>query len=316
MATSDENIALKSVFDDKQWVKARDAAGLHGPLDAKVSMTKAFAAFAKTRDKNAAEVLLKTVENYDRLLRTKHSHEKYYPKLVKVVADQKKFILSGLHFGEVDVNNPAKGQERINTVVQEAAQLQSALPDSELDGPTKGQLDARLKSLRKTCLDLVVHFKLDPKKPQAKIPPVAIAELAKAEAELAAIRQKMGQSEDSKGGTALPWKDAQEHWDKVMAPIIKLVVTRVLAQHPDKELAVPIEDLFDGLLQPVKRDHEAAYKPTLCKPLDGAKPGDPLTQGWLDLAYRLFNDEVLKVTKEKKSSDVVALKSSDPGKKK
>src|SRR5262245_47001624 len=77
------------VYDEKLWKKNRDATGLKGTLTEKVSMGEEFKRFQQKKDATAAKILLQKITLYETQLKNKHSKEKYYTKLLKVVQDQK-----------------------------------------------------------------------------------------------------------------------------------------------------------------------------------------------------------------------------------
>jgi hypothetical protein len=94
-----------NVFDDKQWKKARDAAGLKGALTEKVSMGDEFKRFQQKKDAGAARLLLQKITLYLKQLKEKHAKEKYYAKLLKVVEEQKAALEAGIEA----IENPPKG---------------------------------------------------------------------------------------------------------------------------------------------------------------------------------------------------------------
>jgi hypothetical protein len=100
------------VFDDKQWKAARDKTGQKGSLTEKVSMGDEFKLFQKNKSVATAKVLQKKLELYEKQLKDKHSKEKYYSKLLKVVQDQKSAIQAGVQAAEnpppTTTNTPPK----------------------------------------------------------------------------------------------------------------------------------------------------------------------------------------------------------------
>lgn len=94
-----------NVFDDKQWKAARDKTGLKGGLTEKVSMGDEFKRFQKDKSVEAAKLLRTKILLYEKQLKEKHSKEKYYAKLLKVVQDQKADIEAGIEAAERPVEN-------------------------------------------------------------------------------------------------------------------------------------------------------------------------------------------------------------------
>ena len=76
------------VLTEKEWTKARDKTGLTGGLTEKVSMGKELTLFHKTKDEPAAAHLLGKIGIYEQVLKAKHSKDKYFAKLLKLVTEQ------------------------------------------------------------------------------------------------------------------------------------------------------------------------------------------------------------------------------------
>jgi len=80
------------VFDEKQWKTARDKTGLKGSLTEKVNMGDEFKRFQQNRTVAGAKVLQQKIALYEKQLKEKHSDEKYYANLLKVVQHQRLHI--------------------------------------------------------------------------------------------------------------------------------------------------------------------------------------------------------------------------------
>jgi hypothetical protein len=92
------------VFDDKQWKTAREKAGLKSGLTEKVSMGDEFKRFQKDKTVAAAKLLKEKIALYEKQLKDKHSKEKYYANLLKVVQGQKTAIEAGIEAAEQPVD--------------------------------------------------------------------------------------------------------------------------------------------------------------------------------------------------------------------
>jgi hypothetical protein len=80
------------VFDEKQWKMARDKTGLKGSLTEKVNLGDEFKRFQQNRTVAGAKVLQQKIALYEKQLKEKHSQEKYYANLLKVVQHQRLHI--------------------------------------------------------------------------------------------------------------------------------------------------------------------------------------------------------------------------------
>jgi len=93
------------VFNDKQWKTAREKAGLKGGLTEKVSMGDEFKRFQQNKTVATAKVLKEKIALYEKQLKDKHSKEKYYTNLLKVVQGQKAAIETGIEAAERPVDS-------------------------------------------------------------------------------------------------------------------------------------------------------------------------------------------------------------------
>src|SRR5689334_16567450 len=94
MATAEN--PFEDVLDEKEWTKQRNKTGLLGPLTEKVEMGKELKLFHTKKDVPAALHLLEKMGIYEQVLKNKHSKDKYYAKLLKLVEDQKHVMQSGM----------------------------------------------------------------------------------------------------------------------------------------------------------------------------------------------------------------------------
>jgi hypothetical protein len=89
------------VFEVKEWKTERDKTGQKGSLTDKVSVTDSFAKFNKASDKAAAApILIKQLELYETVLKSKHSKEKFFSALQKLVQSQIKAVEEGVKLAD------------------------------------------------------------------------------------------------------------------------------------------------------------------------------------------------------------------------
>jgi hypothetical protein len=119
-----------NVFDDKQWKSARDKTGLKGGLTEKVSMGDEFKRFHQNKTVATAKVLQQKIALYEKQLKEKHSKEKYYANLLKVVHDQQTAIEAGIQAAEKPANAPTNATPEKTTPVQDQPKT---MTDKEMD---------------------------------------------------------------------------------------------------------------------------------------------------------------------------------------
>jgi len=111
------------VFDDKQWKTARDKTGLKDGLTEKVSMGDEFKRFQKNKTVEGAKFLLQKVELYEKQLKDKHSKDKYYNALLKVIQDQKAALDRGINPPSTTPQKVVTAKE-LDDIANEAVEMQ------------------------------------------------------------------------------------------------------------------------------------------------------------------------------------------------
>lgn len=148
------------VFDDKQWKTAREKAGLKGGLTEKVSMGDEFKRFQKDKTVAAAKVLKEKIALYEKQLKDKHSKEKYYASLLKVVQGQKAAIEAGIEAAErpVDKDGKVMTDKDMDDLVNDVVEKQKE-HDREWEDPNKDPNAPAMGEARLVYLKLTKGFK-------------------------------------------------------------------------------------------------------------------------------------------------------------
>ena len=301
------------VLTEKDWSKARDKTGLTGSLTEKVSMGKELTLFHKTKDEAAASHLLGKISTYEQVLKAKHSKDKYYAKLLKLVTEQKEAVQLGINVLKnvpviADVRKrlqkiSSSGGDRIADYTQTKAAEKAFRERFEA-------LTARVRDLRKevpegafilnpTTVEAVVHLEKDFEKFQADLE----------------IERKSGEDDDDDDGgeeagegvvKAGATTSAAKHWEKVMVPYVTGLINSVLSKHPDLILKVSPTQLIGGLMGAVRARFEQTFDPAKIRPFGKdhrPEPHDTTTTEAVNSAATLLLQAAQSATSKKADTE-------------
>jgi hypothetical protein len=131
------------VFEVKEWKTERDKTGQKGSLTEKVSVTDALSRFNKASDKKAAApILTKQLELYETVLKSKHSKEKFFSALQKLVQSQIKAVEEGVKFADEHEILPLKKFIDKDGPGAEDARKQAIVLLKDLAQKVAGDIDA------------------------------------------------------------------------------------------------------------------------------------------------------------------------------
>jgi len=259
------------VLTEKEWSKARDKTGLTGSLTEKVSMGKELTLFHKTKDEAAANHLLSKIAIYEQALKTKHSKDKYYAKLLALVNELQKALHTGLNIlksGPV-IADLRKRLKKLTLgwgdLVKEHSQSgASEKAFKERLAAIKVRVTALLEEvpegahlLNPTTVEKVVHVEKD-------------WEQFKADLE----KEATDDDDDEEGNEGRATTTAGKYWEKTMVPYLTGQINAVLSKHPDLILKGQPAQVIAGLLGGVRQTFERTFEFSKIKPLGDHGP-DP-----------------------------------------
>lgn len=148
------NPSFEKVYTEKQWSKAREAAGLKGQLTEKVSVGKELTAFHRTRDVAAAQKLLGKLGDYTGILKTKHAKEKYYAKLLNEVEGQKRLLMTGIKFADSLDDVFAEARQHAVDAGDRAAKALPQVAAKRVFSDDRQRIVAALEAVQKDAIEL------------------------------------------------------------------------------------------------------------------------------------------------------------------
>ncbi|EDY18724.1 hypothetical protein CfE428DRAFT_3761 [Chthoniobacter flavus Ellin428] len=276
------------VLTEKEWSKARDKTGLTGSLTEKVSMGKELTLFHKTKDEAAATHLLAKIGIYEQALKTKHSKDKYYAKLLKLVTEQKEAVQVGINILK---NGPVIADLRKRLTKLTTGWADRVKNDTQSGASEKAFRD-RLKGIRDRVTALIEEvpegsFILNPTTVEKVVHVEKDWEQFKADLHTEKTQDDDDDEEGNEGGATTP---AGKYWEKTMVPYMTGLINRALSKHPDLMLKGQPAQVIAGLLGGVRQKFEQTYDVYKIKPFQDHKPNpdDKTTTEAVNTAWTLL----------------------------